>query len=69
MLWPASYTRVSSALKRCIGVEAANQEIRWIRETVFRSACPIDAPAVVTAMLKRRVAGEPLQYILGSFRR
>jgi hypothetical protein len=50
-------TQLFSALAKSIGRESANQELKWMKQA-SHIGC-------IEVMLKRRVRGEPLQYILG----
>ncbi|EIN11879.1 S-adenosyl-L-methionine-dependent methyltransferase [Punctularia strigosozonata HHB-11173 SS5] len=50
-------------LTRAIGRENAASELRWITQHARRHMLP---PSAVAGMVARRVAGEPLQYILGT---
>jgi release factor glutamine methyltransferase len=46
--------------------ELPPHEARWIRESVEGATTPL-AEAKVARMVERRLAGEPLQYVLGSW--
>ncbi|CCM00265.1 uncharacterized protein FIBRA_02295 [Fibroporia radiculosa] len=66
---PAPSTRqLVVALKRSVGARAAELELKWMRQAVEQPPIPASLHPTPTfeEMLARRVAGEPLQYILGS---
>ncbi|KAH9948530.1 S-adenosyl-L-methionine-dependent methyltransferase [Amylocystis lapponica] len=58
---PRSPTPLLAGLARAIGVEAASRELRWMREAVAGSL-----NTSLDDMVRRRIRGEPLQYILGT---
>ncbi|MCQ2396464.1 MAG: hypothetical protein MJ106_02060, partial [Lentisphaeria bacterium] len=48
------------------GVENAFQEARWMLELLPASANPDATRELLDSWIKRRIAGEPFQYIVGS---
>ncbi|KAI0040011.1 S-adenosyl-L-methionine-dependent methyltransferase [Auriscalpium vulgare] len=55
--------RLLRALQQAIGAPSAHNELRWMKRAI--AASPATVPDLDT-MVARRVAGEPLQYILGA---
>jgi hypothetical protein len=53
------YSKLLSALAQQLGSQQALQEFKWMKHAV-----PSES---LTRMLQRRILGEPLQYILGTF--
>ncbi|TFY64091.1 hypothetical protein EVJ58_g2845 [Rhodofomes roseus] len=64
-LQPAA-ARLLALLKQSTGVQAARNELRWMQEALKQSPATISGSTDIETMLHRRVAGEPLQYILGT---
>ncbi|OSX66470.1 hypothetical protein POSPLADRAFT_1043898 [Postia placenta MAD-698-R-SB12] len=50
-------------LQRVLGQDSAALELKWMKQALD---APAPAPTTLEEMLARRVAGEPLQYILGT---
>lgn len=75
LTWRQLTERAADAL-RAAGIETADMEARWLMEEVsgldrLELTVEADAPAttraapILDALVARRVAGEPLQYVLG----
>ncbi|KAI0780084.1 S-adenosyl-L-methionine-dependent methyltransferase [Fomes fomentarius] len=63
---PRSVSTLLAKLARVIGHESAQTELRWMSQALQHPpGIPLSANSL-QQMIARRVAGEPLQYILGS---
>lgn len=56
--------RLLNALANSIGRESAKQELKWLQQTTNIQG-ETATGRNLEAMLKRRIRGEPLQYIIG----
>jgi release factor glutamine methyltransferase len=74
----AQQRRIVSARLRAAGIDSSDAEARWLTETAsgyagaewltIAAKLPNDhAQAHLDAMVERRIAGEPLQYVLGAW--
>jgi release factor glutamine methyltransferase len=54
-----------SSLTRTLGRSSAQRELRWMREALVAPRPSTPMPTL-EQMVERRIAGEPLQYILGT---
>jgi release factor glutamine methyltransferase len=58
---------ILNSLSRAIGRSSAQRELRWMKEALASSRrASLPKLPSIEQMLQRRVAGEPLQYILGT---
>jgi release factor glutamine methyltransferase len=55
-----------SSLARTLGRSSAQRELRWMREALVAPRRPATPMPTLEQMVERRIAGEPLQYILGT---
>lgn len=56
--------KLLTALARSIGRASAIQELVWMKQFLQSTKSPNNSH--LEAMLRRRISGEPLQYILGT---
>ncbi|KZT71016.1 S-adenosyl-L-methionine-dependent methyltransferase [Daedalea quercina L-15889] len=63
---PAATARLFTLLKQLIGAQEARNEIRWMQEALTQPVAPFADSTDLKTMLRRRLNGEPLQYILGN---
>ncbi|KLO09242.1 S-adenosyl-L-methionine-dependent methyltransferase [Schizopora paradoxa] len=53
-------------LAKILGRRQAKQELRWMQDTLLNKHQNDEKSFLMNQMIKRRIAGEPLQYILGT---